>query len=338
MYKLLFLLPVYTCFLFGCTSALHVNKATENTSISIKASPAYDPITIENINSKGEPTTQTYDAPSQRIIAVWQNSIETPLALGVGNRIIAGMGIPDRKYLKPEYWEEYDRIPYTSLENLDVETILMMEPDLIIGWASTFSSKTLRSTEFWQARGIHTYIAASSSAARMQKTVDDECQDILNLGKILDCSERAEDIVHTMRSEIEFVKKQTLNEKRRPRALVIEPMGRDIRAYGDNSLAGDILRCLNAENLGADGLNLSIEQLIDLDPDAIFLVVVESNYDRADEIKARFCNNPALRGLTCVRAERVNTLPLYTVYSAGTRTFDGIRRIAQGLYPHLYKE
>lgn len=296
------------------------------------------PVTIENVNANGEPETEVYDAPPQRIVAVWQNSIETPLALGAGDRIIAGMGIPDRKYLKPEYRDLYDRIPYTSLENLDVETILMMEPDLIIGWASTFSPKVLRGTEFWQSRGIHTYIAPSSAAARTQKTVDDECQDILNLGAILGRREEAKAIVNEMQREISFVTAETQSAEHRPRALVIELMGRDIRSYGENSLAGDILRRLNAENLGADGLNLSIEQLIEMDPDAIFLVVVESDYDRAEEIKAQFRNNPALRGLSCVRTGRIDTLPLYTVYSAGTRTYDGIRSIARGLYPHLYKE
>lgn len=337
MNKMLLMLLLCALPLSACMPIIHVNETTES-GVSNEAALPYEPVTIENINVKGEPTTQVYDAPPQRIVAVWQNSIETPLALGAGDRIIAGMGIPDRKYLKPEYRDLYDRIPYTSLENLDVETILMMEPDLIIGWASTFSPKVLRGTAFWNARGIHTYIAPSSSAARTKKTVEDECGDILNLGKILGASARAEEIVRAMQSEIAFVTEETQDAQRRPRALVIERMGRDIRAYGENSLAGDILRRLHAENLGADGLNLSIEQLIAMDPDAIFLVVVESDYDRAEEIKAQFCNTPALRGLSCIRMGRVDTLPLYTVYSAGTRTYDGIRIIARGLYPRLYKE
>ena len=338
MYKLL--LPALCALLLAaCAPIVRVNENAAQTPAPADVSPrAGYPVTIENIDAKGNPATDTYDAPPRRIVAVWQNSIETPLALGAGDRLIAGMGVPDRKYLSPAYQEAYDRIPYTSLENLDVETVLMMEPDLIIGWASTFSPKVLRGTDFWHARGIHTYIAPSSSAARARKTIDDECRDILSLGKILGHPARAEELVRAMRSEIAFVAEQTRDAARRPRALVIEPMDRDIRAYGDNSLAGDILRALHAENLGADGLNLSLEQIIEMDPDAIFLVVVESDYDRAAEIKARFCDTPALRGLSCIRAGRVDTLPLYTVYSAGTRTYDGIRIIAAGLYPSLYKE
>ena len=51
------------------------------------------------------------------------------------------MGVPDKKYILPEYQHQYEKIPYTSLENLDVETIMMMEPDFIIGWYSTFAAK-----------------------------------------------------------------------------------------------------------------------------------------------------------------------------------------------------
>lgn len=77
--------------------------------------PAHYPVTIENYNTQGEPEKITYTKPPERVVAVWQNSIETLLALGVGDRIIAGNGVPDKsfsarnirsstaKYLIPDY-------------------------------------------------------------------------------------------------------------------------------------------------------------------------------------------------------------------------------------------
>ena len=47
---------------------------------------------------------------------MWQNSIETIIALGEGDRIVAGIGIPDRKYVRPEYREAYDKIPVQGYE------------------------------------------------------------------------------------------------------------------------------------------------------------------------------------------------------------------------------
>lgn len=86
--------------------------------------------------------------PPQRVVAVWQNSIETLLALGVGDRLEAAIGVPDEKYISPAYREAYRKVPYKSLRDLDLETILMMKPDLVVGWFSTFQPKVLRSTGF----------------------------------------------------------------------------------------------------------------------------------------------------------------------------------------------
>lgn len=121
------------------------------------------PVKIENINSKNEEFDLVYKKPPQKVIAFWQNSIETLIALGVGDRIIAGTGIPDRKYLRPEYREIYDKIPYTGLQNLDIETITMLEPDFILGWYSTFTPKVAGSTTYWNSRDVNTYIAKSSA-------------------------------------------------------------------------------------------------------------------------------------------------------------------------------
>ena len=44
------------------------------------------PVTIENYNSEGKKVSTVYQKPPTRIIALWQNSIETLLELGRGNR------------------------------------------------------------------------------------------------------------------------------------------------------------------------------------------------------------------------------------------------------------
>ena len=272
------------------------------------------------------------------MVAVWQNSIETLLALGVGDRIIVGMGVPNVKYIRPEYRAAYEAIPYTSLEHLDVETILMMQPDLIVGWASTFSPKVLRGAAFWAGRGVHTYIAPSSARAVRTKTIAQECEDIRNLGRIFGREERANALVGEMEHEIAFVAEKTAGMEPRPRALVIELMGKEIRSYGKDTLAGDMVRSLGADHLAADGASLGMEELIELNPDAIFLIVIEDDYGNEDAITARLYENTALRSLSCVQGNRIYTVPLYAVYSAGIRTYDGITIFAHGLYPEIYMD
>ena len=90
------------------------------------------------------------------------------------------------------------------------------------------------------------------------------------------------------------------------------------------------------------GMGLSvcsvIMQVVELDPDVIFVVVTEFNYGHEQDVLDRVNKHKALKNLRCVKEGRVVALPLYAIYSSGVRTYDGIKIIAAGMYPDLYKE
>ena len=310
-----------------------------NQPVEYAYNPAHYPVTIENYNTQGEPEQMTYTKPPERVVAVWQNSLETLLALGVGDRIIAGNGVPDKKFFRKEYQEQYSKIPYTGLQLLDLETTMMLKPDLIVGWHSTFASKVLRRpTDFWHKRGVNTFIARSSIIDAKPRTLANEYKDILDLGKIFDKNERAQQLVADMQHEMQFATSQTASFQKRPRALVIEFMGKEVRVYGEKSLAGNIVKELHGELLAEKQRAIGLEQVVELDPDVIFVVVTEFNYGREQDMLDRVTQHKALKHLRCVQQGRVVALPLYAIYSSGVRTYDGIKIIATGMYPDLYKE
>ena len=115
-------------------------------------------------------------------------------------------------------------------------------------------------------------------------------------------------------------------------------MGKEVSVYGEKSLAGNIVRELHGDLLAAKDHNIGMEQVVDLDPDVIFIVVTEFNYGREQDMVDRVTQHKALKNLRCVKEGRVLPLPLYAIYSSGVRTYDGIKIIANGLYPDLYKE
>lgn len=309
-----------------------------NQPVEYAYNPAHYPVTIENYNTQGEPEQMTYTKPPERVVAVWQNSLETLLVLGVGDRIIAGNGVPDKKFFRKEYQEQYSKIPYTGLQLLDLETTMMLKPDLLVGWHSTFGPKVLRTTDFWHKRGVNTFIARSSIGDGKPRTLQNEYKDILDLGKIFDKNERAQQLVADMQHEMQFATSQTASFQKRPRALVIEFMGKEVRVYGEKSLAGNIVKELHGELLAEKQRAIGLEQVVELDPDVIFVVVTEFNYGREQDVLDRVNKHKALKHLRCVQQGRVIALPLYSIYSSGVRTYDGIKIIATGMYPDLYKE
>ena len=87
-------LLVAACFFSaGCSPMVREGEGHVS-SISAQEKDGYYPISIETQNSSGEMVPQTFTKAPERVVCVWQNSIETLLALGVGDRIVAAMGLP----------------------------------------------------------------------------------------------------------------------------------------------------------------------------------------------------------------------------------------------------
>lgn len=347
------MLKIYACILIiaafvmtGCTRNLFEEPVKENVKALSKFNSAsqcnysdsQNPVLVENINSLGEKEILRFSKPPQRVIAVWQNSIETLLALGVGDRIMAGNGVPNKKYFLPQYQEQYSKIPYTGLQLLDLETTMMLEPDLIVGWHSTFTPKVIRTTDFWHKRGVNTFIASNSVPSQRFKTLQNEYNDILNLGKVFDKNKKAESIVNNMQQEINYVTQKTAGYTHRPKVLVVEFLGKNVSVYNEKTLAGNIVKELSGELLGENNHNISIEQIVDYNPDVVFVVVIESYYGREQSVVERITQHEGLHNLSCVKNKRVYPLPLYAIYSSGVRTLDGIKIISRAMYPELYKE
>lgn len=58
---------------------------------------------------------------------------------------------------------------------------------------------------------------------------------------------------------------------------------------------------MGGELLVPDSREISKEQLIELNPDALFVVVIEGNYDKADQVLSYFYNERAFDSVDCVK-------------------------------------
>ncbi|KXB86148.1 ABC transporter substrate-binding protein, partial [Veillonella parvula] len=235
------------------------------------------------------------------------------------------------------YREAYDKIPYKDLKYANLESVLMMKPDLLVGWRSTFTNKGLRPPAFWQSRHANVYIAESSLGAQSALTMDMEYQYIRDLGRIFNRNMEAEKLIHDMEQSVAHTVAQTAHEKS-PKALFAEVQGKHFRLYGHKTLAGNIGDSLHANVIDTDTPSISMEDVVEENPDVIFLIVSDGEYSQADVIMNYVLTQPGLQGVNALRNKRVHFLPLLAVYSPGIRLFDGIDIVSHGLYPNLYPE
>ena len=310
---------------------------------SVPASPAetapqeaagHYPVTITNYDYAGNEVSFTYEQAPQRVVAVYQGSIETMIALGLEDRVIASYGLDNE--VKEEWQEGFARMHYQEdVFAPDKETVTLLQPDMILSWGSLFSEKNLGDVTAWHEKGVATYINSNTRAGGHPRTLENEYADILHLGEIFDVEDRAAALVDEMKTAVSDTLASVAG--REPvRAAVVEPIGGSITNYGAGSLAGDMVSQLGGELVQPEGSEMSKENLVITDPDVIFVVYMAYSGDDPETVIADqlavITEDPALASLSAVQERRVYPIMLGDIYAAGPPTIDGIRAIAAGLY------
>ena len=312
-------------------------SAPESKSASSAAdasAAAHYPVTIDTFNYAKEPVQCTFEKAPERVIAFWQNSVETMLALGLEDRIICTVGVTEED-ISPNLREAYQKIKdkeYNKFSDsnaaISKEFAVMQQPDFILAWKSSFSDKTVGDVSYWHERGCNTYMALNSNDISAERTVENEYQDILTIGKIFNAEEKAEKLVAEMKEAVDKVTKATEGQEKK-KVLFIEFLGGKIQVYDKTMLAGNMVVRMGGDLLDVSG-SIGAEDIINLDPDVLF-VIGEKSYKG-------IMDDPGFTSLRARVNNQVITVDLGDVYTSGVRTINGLNIIGKALYPDLYKD
>ena len=209
---------------------------------------------------------------------------------------------------------------------------------MIFSWGSYFGEKKLGDVAAWNEKGVGTYMN-SNTVPGGTRTLENEYTDILNIGKIFDVEDRAQALVDEMKAQVEATLAAAQGQEP-VRVAVVEPTASGtITNYGADSLAGDMVTALGGELARPDGSDMGKEDLVACDPDVIFVVYMAYAGDDPDAVRAEqlaaIQDDPALASLSAVQSGRVHLIMLGDMYASGPRTIDGLKTLAQGMYPGL---
>ena len=292
----------------------------------------YYPITYTTYNHAKEAVEVTIETEPTKVVAVYQNSIETLLALGLEDKIVAAAGL-DHK-VKPEFEEAFSGVNYLNDWQPNKETVVMLEPDFILSWYSYFGEKRLGEVDYFHDNNIGTYMALNSGAVS-PRTLQNECDDILNIGKIFNVNDKAKAIVDKIQNRVTEVV-ESEKDKEQKSTMIIEFYTDKISGYGATSLGGDMVVKLGAKLMNPEGNDLGVEDIIALDPESIFVVYYNGGKRSDEEAELGALNNvmdnEALANISAVKNKKVYAIPLGEMYASGVRTIDGIERFAKGIY------
>lgn len=296
------------------------------------------PVEITTYNYAGDEIVTTYEKAPEKVLAVYQGCIETMVALGLEDHVIASYGLDNQ--VKDEWKAGFEKMNYNdTVFSPDRETVVMMDPDMIFSWASYFGEKTLGDVDYWIESGTNTYINSNTRRGERPSTLENEYTDILNIGKIFDVEDKAQAIVDEMKEEVSKAQEQTAGKEPQT-AAIIEFMNDSVTNYGASSLGGDMLTQLGANLAIPDAATIGNEDLIDSDPDVIFVVyMADRGGTEGEDVRQTMLDkilaDPAYASLKAVQNDRVYAIMLGDMYASSVRAIDGIRTFSHGLYPEL---
>ena len=216
-----------------------------------------------------------------------------------------------------------------ATKNIDLELLIASEPDLILASCNTSGNVELQPV-FDELGLTAAYFSVS--------TFDDYLRMLKICTEITGCEENYEKYGLEVKSRIDAAVNRSDGSE--PSVLYIRATGTSCRAKSsDGSVLGEMLRDLGCRNIADSDSslleNLSLEAIIDADPDHIFVVLQSAEAGAAEEVlKSTLLEHPAWASLTAVREGRFHIMDP-TLYNLKPNERWGLayEQLADILYP-----
>ncbi|MGD6730159.1 MAG: ABC transporter substrate-binding protein [Pleomorphochaeta sp.] len=209
-----------------------------------------------------------------------------------------------------------------SITNANIEEIIELEPDLVIG--SVHCPKDLLENL--------TKLGICAIAIYDDNSLDGSYNIISKIGYVMNEEEKANEIIKNNKALVEQIvdKTSTLDKKTVYYALSFGEWG-DFTA-GGSTFIGKMINLAGAINIAedVDGWNYSVEQLIEKDPQ---IIIVSKYYNSKDQ----FINTWPYSSLTAVKENRVYEIDNNLLDRQGIRNAQGLLELAKIIHPNEFK-
>lgn len=289
-------------------------------------------INVDNYYVKGI-NLQTFNEVPRRVVVVGENETETLLELGVSKNILMAVAQNSRRYaMRQKNCELFKQLKTCPSGYLNMEYITSLHPDLIIAQQCVFIRNRLNNTEYWNERGVKTLIPLNTNTPSkhiIPETVDKEMQFIADLGKAFRVENNAKKIIDNTYNTIDAVNKKNHNFIK-PKVMIVEFISSMI-SYDRTKLVGDMVSRIGGKVAETPAV-IGFENVIKENPDVLFVVCSHADYGACI---TKITENPSLQHLKCIKNKRVYSIPLRFTYGASCRTEDGLKFLAERMYPGI---
>ena len=291
-----------------------------------------DNLKVDNYFVQGV-NRQCFDKIPQSVLVVGANGAETLLEIGVQPEHIIASASNSKLYpMREDNAQLFERVEKCKSSNLNIEYLIKKKPDLIVAEQCVFIKSRLKNTAFWNEHGVKTMIPLNTNSPGKhfyQETVEKEMQFILDLGKAFRMEDNAQRIVDDTYKTIDYVNEKTANVNK-PHVMIVEFIS-NLISYDNTKLVGNMVEHIGGK-VNETPAVISFEHIIKENPEVLFVVCSHSDYGVCIE---KILQNKALQKLQCIQNKRVYSIPLRFTYGSQCRTVDGIKFLAEKMYPEV---
>jgi iron complex transport system substrate-binding protein len=272
----------------------------------------------------------TFEELPKRIVGNTQGAVEFLIKLGLADRII-GVGA---LYGEPgaDVQEQFKRIPVINPGYMNKEQVLGADPDFVFGRGDLFNNQEfgVGTADDLSTLGIRTYLMHSSQNGAGMKEL---YQDIDEIGILFDVGDTAAAFKQDLMSRVSSLEKQYGGLQDKTYCCMSMGVNKQYSIFGGPrmSVPEEILSKLGLSPVNTDMLiNISNEQLIDLNPDVILLLTYSGIDGKIliNSLKAE----KTLESVTAIRNGSIFTLD-FAKAGYSFRIVDEVERIAPLIHP-----
>lgn len=315
----LIVLALLSMLLIGCTSEVEKdiqNNVDEN---------------IEEGNYKVQVTDDignsiTITEKPEKVISIAPSITEILFSIGAEDKVV---GVSD-----------YCDYPTEALEKekvgdalaINIEKILELDPDVVF----LYSESSTEAIDQIQDNGIHTIVYES-------ETIDDIFSNILEIGRIMDVEENADEVVSEMKQKRDYIinkVKDTENVR-----VFYQIWDEPLMTAGQGSFIHELINLAGGENIAADVEDAypqySAESMIEKDPEVYIAPAhtAESEYlnsEEIEELRNNIKSRPGYDAMTAIKNDRIELLDPNIVSRPGVRIIEALELFAKAIHPEIF--
>jgi iron complex transport system substrate-binding protein len=237
--------------------------------------------------------------PAQRIVSLAPHVTEQLFAAGAGKKLVAVSEYSD-------YPEEAKRLPQVaSSGGVDLESVLALNPDLVVAWRLEATAAALARLE---TLGLPVFYSEPRRLAQIPDSIE-------ALGELAGTADTAHALAASLRERLNHLKTQY--QSKRAVSVFYQISARPLMTLGGRQFVSDAIELCGGRNVFADSPvmapQVNVESVLAADPEAIITASANPADRQWQALWRRF------PGMRAVRADNLYAVPTNEMHRHGPR-------------------